>query len=239
MTKDSHPDFSSISQLMALSAPLISARAQESDVIRDVSGNYFIKRYYRPGSNRLRSLITSKARREYRNLLLFQRLGIHTLNVEAFHETGFLHRRRAALVTRALPQAQDAASLLGGAAPPRGEALDDLLRQIAAIVRRLHEYGFVHNDLHLRNFLVSAGTVHLIDSPNGRRLGLLPWLFERRRVKDLALVDKAARRYISRTQRLRLFLYYAGANALQSQHKRVIRSIVSYYDWRKKPSTTS
>lgn len=220
-----------LNDLLSMQGTRITIRHGMSEMILDTSGSYFIKRYFKPRKRWLSRLFASKARREYQNQLFFQRLGIPVPEILAFHEEKGLNRR-AAIVTRALPGAIDLATLLGGENAPRGKRLDNLLRQLAGIVRKLHEQGFFHNDLHLRNILVHQNRLYLIDSPNGRRLGFIPLVSARFRRRDLALVDKAARRYLSRSWRMRLYHYYSGIDALSEEDKKQIDIISHYYDWR-------
>ena len=51
-------------------------------------------------------------------------------------------------------------------------------------------------------------------------------------IKDLACLDKIARQILSRTQRLRFYYYYIGANALQSKHKKQVKKIVNFFSGR-------
>jgi len=60
---------------------------------------------------------------------------------------------RADVVTAAVDGA-DLVELFYGAAPPWGAARAAVLGAVGALVRRLHDAGFVHPDLQLRNLLV-------------------------------------------------------------------------------------
>ncbi len=62
---------------------------------------------------------------------------------------------RADVVTAAV-EGTDLVELFWGAAPPAGDARAAVLGAIGILVRRLHDAGFVHPDLQLRNLLVSG-----------------------------------------------------------------------------------
>jgi len=52
---------------------------------------------------------------------------------------------------------RDLAAILFGDGPPTGPARTEMLREVGRLVRRLHEAGFVHPDLQLRNVLIESG----------------------------------------------------------------------------------
>src|SRR5690554_8206835 len=94
----------------------------------------------------------------------------------------------------------------------------------------MHRHGFAHNDLKWRNVLVEQGPgadIHLIDCPGGT-FWWGPFL-QRRIIKDLACLDKVAKYQLSRTQRLRFYLYYTGQARLQPEDRRRLRRIVEYF----------
>ena len=65
--------------------------------------------------------------------------------------------------------------------------------------------------------------VYLIDCPSGKRLF---WpILHYRQIKDLAILDKVADRYLSRTQRLKFFLAYRQTNCLSDKDKQLIGEI--------------
>jgi 3-deoxy-D-manno-octulosonic acid kinase len=67
---------------------------------------------------------------------------------------------------------RDLASTLFGDDAPSGPSRRDLLHAVGRLVRRLHEAGFVHPDLQLRNVLVDTGSgaVWLLDVDTCRRI---------------------------------------------------------------------
>jgi RIO-like serine/threonine protein kinase len=95
----------------------------------------------------------------------------------------------------------------------------------------MHAHGFVHNDLKWRNLLVdTAGKLYFIDCPSG---GFWRGPFLRYRiVKDLACLDKMAKYHLSRTDRLRFYLDYAGKRRLADEDKKIVRKIVRFFEGR-------
>lgn len=63
---------------------------------------------------------------------------------------------RADVATARAP-GRDLATILFGPAAPEGAARTALLASVGRAVRRLHEVGYIHPDLQLRNVLVSEG----------------------------------------------------------------------------------
>jgi len=122
--------------------------------------------------------------------------------------------RRGWLLLREIERASDLAEILErGPAPERRR---ELLAAAGHAVRALHDAGFDHPDLHLKNLLVDgAGTVRVLDLDRVRRR---PSLSRERRLAGLFRFDRyAAKRAaagvpVSRTDRLRVLRAYAGAD---------------------------
>jgi tRNA A-37 threonylcarbamoyl transferase component Bud32 len=130
-----------------------------------------------------RRFLWHRARREWRNLGLQERLGVAAAKRVAFGErrrSGVL--RAAVLVTEAIP----------GAAP-----LDEWLRdgkggpsiagQAGRYVARMHLAGFAHGDLNARNLLLSGPEPEIRNVDSGRGHPL-PWAgrLTRHHVRDVA-----------------------------------------------------
>jgi tRNA A-37 threonylcarbamoyl transferase component Bud32 len=177
----------------------------------------FIKIYSYKGLRRLlRGFLrntffgSSRARREWTNLLRLSGLGVRVPEPLAL-----LERRRfraleaCALVTRWVPDAGTADEFLGRA------KVDDrrlLVREVAHLTATMHNARYADGDLHLRNLLVrrddaTASASHLevfkFDSPAGRVT-----CSARRQCHDLACLEVGARRFLSRTERLRFWRTY-------------------------------
>lgn len=216
-----------------------------SDVLRvEREGvRYYVKRYAGNGKNALKRwfglrqwLAPTRVRKEWQNLLSFRKWGIPTARLAAYGIErccgGF---RRGALVTEEIGDTTDMAKLaLRQDARLRNRGwVADVSAQVARITRCLHDAGFVHNDLKWRNLLVTNGdapVVYLIDCPSG---GFWWGPFLRYRiVKDLACLDKVAKYHLTRTQRLRFYLDYAGRDRLTDGDKRRVRRIVRFFEGR-------
>ena len=203
-------------------------------LLEDGESSYYVKVYFGRGRG-LRSWIgRSRVRAEWENLALFSRLGVSTAELVAFGEctdSGY----QGALVTKAVTGTRDLAALeseKNRLLADRGWC-DVVIRRLSASVRRLHNEGFIHNDLKWRNILVGKGDdpeVFIIDCPMGRKL----WgpLLSRGKIKDLACLDKVGKYALRRTQRLRFYLQYRNQDRLGKANKKEIRKILAFFDGR-------
>lgn len=191
----------------------------------------------------------SKARREFENYEALARLGIRVATpIACGEERDALGRlRRAFILTCAVADALPLRDFVSTRCPDRRSAANRRLReallcQLARATRRIHQAGFFHHDLVWRNILVthSAGTepqVWWIDCPRGRFDHGSPWR-ERRRLRDLASLDKVAAEVCSRVERVRFVLAYLGKPRLDAEARRLIRAVLRYRrrrwpeDWR-------
>ncbi len=107
---------------------------------------------------RLRLMLgASQADREYANIISAAAAGLPVPELICFGR----HGGCAYLATVFIPSARPLVEILRD----KPEALDDaLINDIADLVARMHEAGFVHQDLHLGNILVDdARSLHLVD----------------------------------------------------------------------------
>lgn len=234
----------SLDAVFALSGEQV-ARDPESEVLRVRLGDtlYYVKRYTigrRKLARRwfgLRDLLgPQRAVKEWENLLRFRAWGLPTATLAAYGQERRCGRFvRAALVTEALADTVDMAQL----AMMQDPRLQDrhwvahVSAQIAACARTMHQHGFAHNDFKWRNLLVGKGerpTVHLIDCPTGG-FWCQPFLGYRI-IKDLACLDKVGKQVLTRTQRLRFYLDYAGHKRLSAVDKRKVRKILHFFEGR-------
>jgi hypothetical protein len=201
---------------------------------------YYVKRYVGNGKNAvrrwfgLRGLIgPQRVRSEWENLLAFRAWGIPTATLVCYG----LQRRcgsflRGALVTEEIPDTTDLAKMAAEHDPRLRDRrwVAHVLHQVSTITRTLHDAGFAHNDLKWRNLLVDGDdrpTVYLIDCPSGAYWSGV--FLKYRMIKDLACLDKVGKYQLSRSQRLRFYLDYAGRRRLSAQDKQDIRKILKFF----------
>jgi hypothetical protein len=237
--------FPTLARVFALAGERVTS-APLSEVLRvEIEGRrYYVKRYAGNGKNALRRWFglrqwfsPPRVEAEWRNLLAFREWGIPTARLMAYGiERRFGGFKRGALVTEEIPDTSDLA-LLAERNDVRlrdGRWLSEVSAQVARLTRRMHDVGFVHNDLKWRNLLVGgsddAPIVYLIDCPTG---GFWWGPFLRYRIiKDLACLDKVAKDRLTRTRRLRFYLDYAGRARLSEDDKRRVRRIVRFFEGR-------
>lgn len=155
-------------------------------------GTVFVKRYKSrsPGDVCKHLVVPSKARSEWNALQLFERVGLPCPRPLAFFEQRSLGRLRdSALVVEALDGAVPLLEYVDAPArdlPVAGAVA--LARDLARYVRRMHDAGIMHRDLHGGNILVQAAAegvprLFFIDLHRALHLpGLSGWM----RRRDLA-----------------------------------------------------
>lgn len=119
---------------------------------------------------------------------------------------------------------------LGAASGGRDTSLDQLIYQVAQIVRQFHQAGYNHRDLYACHFFLREGDggeyeIRLIDLQRvqHRRHFRRRWL-----VKDLAqLAWSIPADQVGCTQRLRFMKWYLGVRKLRPAHKRLIRRVLA------------
>lgn len=229
--------FGSLDAVFALTGQRI-ARDPLSEVLKIEVGSrhYYVKRYHGAGKHLRRWLGRPRVKAEWENLRHFAAWGIPTATVVGWgmeRRHGAFHR--GAMITAELPRTTDLAklALTGDARLKDRRWVAGVSRQLADITRTMHAHRFAHNDLKWRNLLVDEGRdgaaarLYLIDCPGG----MFWWgpLLDYRIIKDLACLDKVAKYHLSRTQRLRFYLDYAGKRRLDAADKRRLRRIVGFF----------
>jgi hypothetical protein len=181
----------------------------------------------------------SKARCEFDNYQIFSRLNLGAAEALAVGEDrdALGRLRKAFILTRAIPSAQTLIEFMKGPARDRSQPAVRALRyavlqQLARMARRIHDAQFFHHDLVWRNILVTVapdGTPRLwwIDCPRG---SFVRWAAKqhRRRLKDLASLDKPAGQWCTRAERARFIRDYLGVPRLDRAGKKLIREILDY-----------
>jgi serine/threonine protein kinase len=229
--------FSSLDAVFALEGKTIT-RDVLSEVLRVQVGTrrYYVKLYHGAGKNLRRFIGRPRVQSEWRNLLLFKSWGIPVATVVGYgmeRRGGIFHR--GALITEELYDTEDLAQLaeVGDARLRNPSWVGRVLRQVARATREMHKRRFTHNDLKWRNILVDGQrlpSIYLIDCPGGT-FWWGPFL-ERRKIKDLACLDKIGKYQLSRTQRLRFYLTYNGRDRLRQEDRARIGKIVHYFEGR-------
>jgi hypothetical protein len=184
----------------------------------------------------------SKARREFENYATLMQLGASAAEpIACGEQRDILGRaRRAFLITRAVPDARTLIEFFRS--EPSPQERKQVIRELAQIVRCLHEAHFYYYDLVWRNILVSrqndgALKLFLIDCPRG---GFVRFGRARKRLRDLASLDKSAAQWCSRTERLQFLKLYLGEQKMTARVRNLARACVEYRrtrwpeDWRGK-----
>lgn len=181
----------------------------------------------------------SKARREFENYRALQALGIRCAEpIACGEDRDWLGRlARAFIITKAIPNAGTLVEFVEKSCPNRRSAeartlRRALLRQLAEMTRRAHAAGFFHRDLVWRNVLVEHSPptpprLWWIDCPRGGFDRWSPWR-HRRRIKDLASLDKAAQPRCARAERLEFLKAYLATERLNAEVKRLARATLAY-----------
>jgi len=229
--------FQTLETVFKLNGEQITCDRLSDLIFLNVGGkNYYVKRYTLAGKGIRRFLGRSRLRGEWENLLRFNTWGLPTAKLIAYgaekHGPFFT---RGALITEELPRTQDLAELAKENDPRLRDSnwIGSISEQLAKATRKMHENRFAHGDLKWRNILVAKGPnpqIHLIDCPDGRHW---TWPFlQYRKNKDLACLDKVAKKVLTRTQRLRFFLDYLEQDHLSSASQKQLRHIIRFFDGR-------
>lgn len=226
--------FSSLDEVFALEGDAVAWDGESAIFpIRIGEVRYYVKRYHK--TKGLRSYLgASRIASEWRNQLMFLKLGLPAAKVVAYGQQRLLSKtQRGALVTEALENTSDLEKLVREQSPllEDGRWVRRVVSQIARITQTLHGHSFAHNDLKWRNILVTQSLespqVYLIDCPAGQK-----WfwpLLEYRIIKDLACLDKVAKYQLSRTQRLRFYYAYTGRTRLSISDKQRIQKVLKFF----------
>lgn len=114
--------------------------------------------------------------------------GVPTLDILA----AIMERERSGwyrgyLITRYLSAATDLISYLNN--EPEGKRRKAVIENAGKAVKKMHQAGIYHADLHLKNFLVEGTRVYLIDFDKSE---VLPRLKPSKRMKNLKRLDRSA-----------------------------------------------
>ena len=202
---------------------------------RDGDDYYYIKTYTSRGRWLRKFIGRSRTRAEWENLQAFVAMGIPTADLVAYGESYTSGSYCGTLITREVIGTSDLAALADSGHSLLGDRQWRLqiIRRLSETVQNMHGHGFVHNDLKWRNILAHVTVnpmVYLIDCPLGRKMPG-PFLV-RGRIKDLACLDKIARRQLSKMERLRFYLAYKGKSRLSVKDKKEIYRVLRFFERR-------
>lgn len=199
---------------------------------------FYLKVYRYRGWRVLRTLLRrAKAEREFENLRSVSEACAPAVRPVAYgvrRKMGFIPR--SFLVTEAAEGAHDCRALIGAygsgrpAVVPRAAFLD-LLPRIADGLRDLHRRGIYLHTAYEKNLLVwmrdGAADYCWVDLPFAGRTApdRLPM---RRRVRDLACLNKGLELLLSASARLRLLRHYAGPEADPARVRDLAWAVVRY-----------
>ena len=226
--------FSSFDRIASLQGEPINASRMSYLVRVPLDGKYYyVKVYHVAGRYLRRFLGRSRVAAEWQNQRYFEYLDVPTARVVAFAET---NDRRGAIVTEEVAGSVDLWTLSQRSPQIFRDRTwcNAIILELANHTRSLHDAGFVHYDLKWRNILVTEvePKVRIIDCPLGRTFDKSVPLYHRGVVKDLACLDRVARFFLSRSQRLRFFLHYRGHKRLTREDRRILLRVLRFFQGR-------
>ena len=223
-------------------------RKQEKNVVKRIEINYegesrvfYLKLYW----NHLFEKIWARAfrgslvgrsmvRAEYENLERLGKCGLRIPQLVAYGDHrfagGVIH---AFIITEEIPKAMGVDYLVHEwlsqqTEEERKQKTNELIYEVSRVVKQMHDHGFEHHDLFLRNMMVSEqnmSKLYVMDAPRG-----FFWpqvIMRKRRAFDLATLDSATTQYFSRSQRMRFLHLYLGCNRLTEGDKKLVRKVLT------------
>jgi tRNA A-37 threonylcarbamoyl transferase component Bud32 len=197
-----------------------------------------VKKYRWTFPRILRTLgVKPRAVREYENLKALRERGVPVPTPIACGVSatlGFV--REAILITEELEGARNLRekfhAIREGHEPlPDRACRETLIRQLAETLKQLHAEKFFLHTLFDKNLLLDGecGTLYIIDVPFARILiqKLRPGTA---RLRDLATLNKSARRTLPKTDLIRFLRIYLGRDKLTPEDRRLVRDVDRYTD---------
>ena len=200
---------------------------------RDRPVKIYLKRYDRPPIlGQIRNWLSHHCRGSFAQLerQTTDRLaaaGIGTPHVIACGERwGTVFEHRSFLMTEQVTDSRSLESQPPSCfdGPPVPRKQRDFIGRLALFIKRFHETGYRHRDLYLSHIFCSdRGEFCLIDLARASR----PIRQRRFQVKDIAQLHYSVpARFVTRADRLRFYLAYAGSRRLRPQDKAFIRKVI-------------
>ena len=224
--------FLDIDKVFELEGEIVSKNSLSNVIKLNIDGRtFYVKRYVKAGENFFKRYLRSQVQVEWENLELFEHFGIPTANVVAFgEEKKYGVFKRGALITEEIKNTVD----LVGLASSKDKLLSNkvwlnqVMEKVADYTAKLHQAGFVHNDLNWRNILVTKSdipNVYFIDCANGKHSIQLGQGI----IKDLSSLDKCAKIVLTKKNRLRFYHYYFGIKKLSKRNKQQVRKVIQFF----------
>lgn len=179
------------------------------------------------------NLFGSKARREWRITTAAAERGLPTVTPVAYGE-----RRRFGILMESYlltvrlfdcVTLEEALFSEDGTLRADAKTRRQLIRLLAALLRRMHDDGIYHQDLHPGNFLVEAlpsgeKRIHLLDL---HRASAKPALAIKHRIKSLAQFNMFASISLSAGERLLFFNSYFGGDEPWKNERRALLALIN------------
>lgn len=196
----------------------------------------FLKRYVTPPAlTQLKNWVTHRKRIsfgycDFQHTSKLASFGINTPKTISYgQQWGLLFEKRSFAISEKIPNAKSLERQLpdcfnSPATPENLKLRRRFIVELAAFIKKFHEYGYCHRDLYLAHiFLDENGQFYLIDLARCFKPVLLGSRF---RMKDIAqLYYSAPRSFFSRTDRMRFYLELVGKRKLTKKDKAFIRRV--------------
>jgi hypothetical protein len=173
----------------------------------------------------------STFRREFRNLVRLQAVGVATLDLLYFAERNVAGDRRAILVTRELTGYKPLDRCLAywrQHGLPKGVVWHETLQRLAAIARAMHRHRIQHNCFHPKHIFLGElhgqVDVRLIDLEKAKRC----WSRERAMLRDLDSLNRRVKT-IRNTDRLRFLLAYHEVDRVNDRVRKTWNRLFALY----------
>jgi len=230
-----------ILEQMGINASAIKVRSrifQRIFWVQDQAISVYVKIYTYKKHHLQRVAHRSKARIEARNLIFFKTIGIPVPEV-----MGWGLRRNSwgwpveeFIITRAIEGAQPLDLFAKNVCPDRSRPefvfrREEIIDKISLWTKKLHDHKFFHNDLYWRNIIGCLADekirIYFIDCPAGS-FHLLAGQRRHKRVKDLACLDRLARVYCTREERVSFIARYLNCPEHSRKAKNLCKAVSIY-----------
>lgn len=158
---------------------------------------------------------------EWRAIQSLKQLGLATLSPVAFGSRGWNPAtRKSFIVTKEIEDSTNLEELSAGWGqyPPKFKAKHQLISEVAAVSKKMHENGIFHRDYYLCHFLLqnNGGERHRLCLIDLHRALINPLQKRRWRIKDIAGLNFSARNSgLSKHDCFRFMQFYSGKNLRQ------------------------